>query len=109
MWVQYDADQIQGDYDFSVEAGSTQPQNESTKRQAALQLMDTMSPYIGTVVDPRKMAEYVLREAFGVQNPSEFLIDPNLLLQSGINPVTGQPLPPPPGMEGEPPKGGPPQ
>lgn len=110
QWVQYDAESLKGDYDFTVEAGSTQPQNESSRRQAALQLMDAMAPYIGTVVDPRKMAEYVLREGFGVKNPMDFMIDPNVLMASGINPATGQPLPPPPGMEpGGPPAGGPPQ
>jgi len=89
QWVQYTADDIQGEYDFTVEAGSTQPQNESSRRQAALQLMDAMAPYIGTVVDPYKMAEYVLREGFGVKNPMDFMIPPP---QPMIDPATGQPM-----------------
>lgn len=107
LWVQYTAEDLTGDYDFNVEAGSTQPQNESTRRQAAQQLMETMAPYIGTVLDPRKMAEYVLREAFGVKNPMDFMIDPMTLIESGINPETGLPMAPPP-MPGAPPEVAPP-
>lgn len=100
-WQQYTADDLQGEYDFSVEAGSTQPQNESSRRQSAMQLMDAMTPFMGTVVDPRKMAEYILRTGFGIKTPNEFMIDPQILLQSGINPATGQPLgSPPPGAPG---------
>jgi hypothetical protein len=101
-WIQYSPDDIQGDFDFMVEAGSTQPNNESSRRQAALQLMDAMAPFMGTVVDPRKMAEYVLKEGFGVKDPMSFLIDPQMLMMSGINPVTGQPMMPPGGGPGQP-------
>lgn len=76
VWLNYDAEYIQGDFDFEVEAGSTQPQNESFKRQAAMQLTDAMAPYVGAgVVDMAKLATFVLRE-FGVKNPESFIMAP---------------------------------
>lgn len=76
-WVPYSREDIQGEFDFSVEAGSTQPQNETARRQSAMQMMDAMAPFIGTgVIDPRKVAEHVLRNGFGIKNPSEFMMPP---------------------------------
>ena len=43
-WVNYDADYLQGNYDFEVEGGSTEPRNEAFRRQSALQLVDAMAP-----------------------------------------------------------------
>lgn len=100
MWVQYTREDLEGEWDFSVEAGSTMPQNESSRRQSAMQLMDAMAPFVGTVVDPRKIAEYVLRQGFGIKNPQDFLIAPEDLQAAGIDPTTGMPLPPPPEMPG---------
>jgi hypothetical protein len=47
-WVPYDREALQGDFRFHVEAGSTQPQNESFKRQQALQMMDVLGQFMGT-------------------------------------------------------------
>ena len=116
-WVQFDKDAIQGEFDFEIEAGSTQPQNETFRRQSALQLMDAVSsplfqpqpdPMTGMlvpIIDARKLAEHVLRYGFGIKNAQEFLTPPP---QPAVDPMTGQPLPPampgmPPGM----PPGGP--
>lgn len=74
-WIPYDKATIQGEFDYSVEAGSTQPQNETSRRQAAMQMMDAMSQFVPMgVVDPFKLAEYVLRNGFGVKNTSEFMV-----------------------------------
>jgi len=77
LWFNYDRDFIEGFYDFSVEAGSTQPSNETFRRQSAMQLMDAMAPFISMgVVNPMALAEHVLRNGFGVQNPQQFLQAP---------------------------------
>ena len=66
-----------GDFDFEVAAGSTQPHNESFKRQMALQMVDAMSPFAGAgIVNMQKLAAYVLQFGFGVKNPDEFLQAP---------------------------------
>ena len=38
LWVPFTREDIAGEFDFEVEAGSTQPANESFKRQQAMQL-----------------------------------------------------------------------
>ena len=45
-WVNYDADYIQGEFDFEVAAGSTEPMNETFRRQSALQLVDASMPFL---------------------------------------------------------------
>jgi hypothetical protein len=77
MWFNYDRDYIAGAHDFLVEAGSTQPNNETFRRQSAMQLMDAMAPFISMgVVNPIALAEHVLRNGFGVRNPQQFLSPP---------------------------------
>jgi hypothetical protein len=96
IWVNFDRDYLMGEFDFEVEAGSTQPVNESFRRQMALQMVDAMAPFVGAgVVDMAALARHVLQFGFGVKTPEAFLAAP----------------PPQPGMEGElPPEGGmPPQ
>lgn len=74
LWVTFDPDYIAGEFDFEVEAGSTQPNNESFRRQSALQLVDAMAPFIQLgVIDPRQIATHVLQFGFGVKNPDSFL------------------------------------
>ena len=75
IWVNFDRDYLAGDFDFEVAAGSTQPQNESFRRQMALQIVDAMAPFAGAgVVDMAKLAAYVLQQGFGVKNPDEFMV-----------------------------------
>jgi hypothetical protein len=77
MWINYDRDYLQGDFDFEVAAGSTQPHNESFKRQMALQLVYAMAPFAGAgIIDMGKLAAHVLQFGFGVKNPDEFLAQP---------------------------------
>lgn len=82
VWVPYSREDIEGEYDFEVEAGSTQPQNDTFKRQQAIQLMNVMAPFVGQVIDPMALAMHVLREGFGIKRPERFL-------------VAGQPMMPP--------------
>lgn len=74
VWVKYDRDYLAGDFDFEVVGGSTQPVNESFRRQQALQIVDAMAPFAGAgVVDMSKLAAYVLQFGFGVKSPEQFL------------------------------------
>jgi hypothetical protein len=89
-WAHYDAEYIAGNFDFEVEAGSTQPQNETFRRQSALQLVDAMAPF-AAVLNMPVLAAYLLQEGFGVKNPQRFIMAPP-------PPGAG----PPEGAEGEP-------
>lgn len=103
MWREFDRDSIQGQFDFQVEAGSTQPMNESFRRQSAMQMLDAMGPFIQAgVVDAGKLAEHVLRNGFGVKDPSSFIVQPPAM---GGAPAGPAGMPP----EGMPPEMMPPQ
>lgn len=96
MWITFDRDYLAGDFDFEVAAGSTQPHNESFKRQMALQMVDAMAPFAGAgIVNMQKLAAYVLQFGFGVKNPDEF--------------IQQAPPPVPAGPEGAMPAGMPPE
>ncbi len=74
LWVSYTREYLEGDFDFEVAAGSTQPTNESFRRQMALQMVDAMAPFAGAgIIDMREMAAYVLQYGFGVKNPEKFM------------------------------------
>ena len=61
-WVPYSRDLLQGDFTFHVEAGSTQPQNESFKRQQALQMMDVLGGFMGTgLLNDQEVLAQVMR------------------------------------------------
>jgi hypothetical protein len=109
IWVNFDRDYLKGDFDFEVAAGSTQPHNESFKRQMALQLVDAMAPFAGAgIVDMSKLAAHVLQFGFGVKNPDEFLAQPQqqaggtppVPATAGAGAPTGAPAPAP-APEGE--------
>jgi hypothetical protein len=77
LWINFDRDFIQGEFDFEVEGGSTQPVNESFRRQMALQLVDAMAPFVGAgVVDMASLARHVLQYGFGIKSPEAFLAAP---------------------------------
>ena len=73
FFVAYERDDIMGEYDFSVEGGSTQPLNETARRQQAISLMNAVAPLVGVVIDPAELAKYVLSYGFGVKNPEKFI------------------------------------
>jgi hypothetical protein len=75
VWIKYDRDYLAGDFDFEIVGGSTQPVNESFRRQMALQIVDAMAPFAAAgIIDMGKLAAYVLQQGFGVKNPDEFLM-----------------------------------
>tara|TARA_Y100000593_G_scaffold121_1_gene311 strand:- start:1114 stop:3006 length:1893 start_codon:yes stop_codon:yes gene_type:complete len=76
LFVPFERDDITGEYDFSVEGGSTQPMNETIRKQQAVSLMNAVAPLVGVVIDPAALAKYVLQTGFGVKNPDKFLIQP---------------------------------
>lgn len=77
VWIEYDRDFLQGEFDFEVVGGSTQPTNESLRRQTALQVVDAMAPFAGSgIVNMQELATYVLQYGFGVKNPEKFISAP---------------------------------
>ena len=74
LFVPYSRDDIIGEYDFSVEAGSTQPINDTVRKQQAVALMNAMAPMIGTIIDPAAIARYVLQNAFDIKDPDRYLM-----------------------------------
>ena len=101
IWVNFDRDYILGEFDFEVEAGSTQPVNESFRRQMALQMVDAMAPFVGAgVVDMAALARHVLQYGFGVKTPEAFMAPPP---QPGAVGPDGQPVPGAPPAEPPPP------
>jgi len=106
-WVPYNAEDIRGEFDFEVEAGSTQPMNETVRRQTATALMQALGPFIGTVIDPAAMAQHVMKYGFGIQNPQQFMMpqmpmmDPSMTGEEpgGVGGPQGAPMGP--GFEDE--------
>lgn len=78
VWVQFKREDIQGEFDFSVEAGSTQPMNDTFRRQQAIQMMQMLQPLMAAnVIDPRVLAEHLLRDGFGIKSASKFILPPS--------------------------------
>lgn len=80
-YVPFNAVAIEGEFDFEVEAGSTQPKNEQFKQQQAQMISQVVGPFVGTVIDPNKYVTYLLREGFGMKNPEQLLIPPEVQMQ----------------------------
>ena len=74
LFVPYSREDIIGEYDFSVEGGSTQPMNDTIRKQQAVSLLNAMAPLVGTVVDPTALARHVLTMGFDIKDPDKFII-----------------------------------
>jgi hypothetical protein len=74
LFIPFSREDIVGEYDFSVEAGSTQPMNDTIRKQQAVSLLNAMAPLIGTVIDPTALAKHVLQQGFGIKNPDKFIM-----------------------------------
>jgi|TARA_R110002020_G_scaffold25087_6_gene81684 hypothetical protein len=105
-YVAYTRDDILGEYDFSVEGGSTQPLNETARRQQAISLMNAVAPLVGSVIDPNELARYVLQFGFGVKNPDKFIMQQAPAPEGGPPPEGGAPPEGDPGMQPPPMSGG---
>ena len=102
MYVPYTREEILGEYDFTVEGGSTQPINDTIRKQQAVSLMNAIAPLIGTVIDPTALAMHVLEEGFDVKDPMKFLIQqpqtPEQQAVAGETPPPPEQPPPMPDM-----------
>jgi hypothetical protein len=111
FWFKYSHEDIEGEFDFQVEGGSTQPQNETFRRQQAVAMMNSLGPLVGQIIDPAVLARHVLQFGFGVKSPGKFMIQQQPPMPGGAVGPDGQPLPPemqgqmPPEMQGGPPMG----
>lgn len=98
-WVQFDREYIDGDFDFTVEAGSTVPMNEGFRRQRALQIVDAMAPFAQAgIVDLQSLAKLVLEQGFGVKDAENYFAK-----QPQQAPQQAAAAPMPPEMAGLPP------
>ena len=98
MFITYTRDDIVGEFDFSVVAGSTQPINDTVRRRQAVELMQALAPFVGTVVDPSALVRYVLQNSFGVKDPDKFLMQQQPVPPEGAEPPQDSLAGPPQGM-----------
>ena len=104
VWVNYDSDYIQGDFDFEVAAGSTEPMNETFRRQSAMQLVDASMPFLEMgVANPTTLYMHILQKGFGVKDAQPFLQQTEPPQAEGMEQIGA-----PPGQEQMPPGGAPP-
>lgn len=90
LWVPYSREDIKGQYEFRVEAGSTVPKNETFRRQSALGMLQAMGPFIQTgQVNVEELLRVVLRDGFAIKNPEKFLA-PQPQMQQMPGGVNGQ-------------------
>ena len=115
-WLNYDEEYIQGQFDYEVRGGSTEPRNETFRRQSAMQLVDASMPFLEMgVANPLPLYQKILTDGFGEKDPGRYVQQPPPPMppeQGGMPPEQeGMPPPgmegmPPPGMEGPPPEQG---
>jgi hypothetical protein len=113
-WVNYDKDYIQGEFDYEVRGGSTEPQNETFRRQSALQLADVSAQFVSMgVADPVALYKKLLRDGFGEKDPERFIQqqapaeeggmhampDGSMMADGGMPPGMGGPPPPQGGLQ----------
>lgn len=92
IWVTFDREYLEGDFDFEVVGGSTQPHNEAVRRQMALQMVDAMAPFAGAgIVNMQELAGYVLQQGFNIKNPEKFLSMPQQQMPQQSEPQAGAP------------------
>jgi len=115
IWQHYDSDYIQGQFDYEVAAGSTEPMNETFRRQSALQLVDASMPFLEMgVANPVTLYMHILQKGFGIKSTQAFIMDPGGAPEMpGAEPVgppgvppdmlqQGAPMPPDVQMQGPP-------
>jgi hypothetical protein len=97
-WFKFDADRIKGQFDYEVIGGSTEPQNETFRRQSAMQTVDLSMPFIDAgIVNMPALYQKLLRDGMGIKDAERYIQQPQ---EQG--PPPGEPPLPggPPGMEG---------
>ena len=83
LFVPFNRDDIVGEYDYTVEAGSTQPLNDTIRKQQAVSLLNAMGPLVGTVINPQALAAHVLKTGFDIKDPERFLMQPQRWIAAG--------------------------
>lgn len=92
---EFEPEDIEGQFDFEVEGGSTRPSNEQQRKQDAIELLQALAPFAAAgLVNLPALLAYCLKYGFDVKNPERFLQMPQ------IDPMTGQPMPPGMGAPG---------
>jgi len=95
-WVNYDKHYLQGDFDYQVVGGSTEPRNESFRRQSAQQLADLSIPFVDMgVANPVALYMKLLADGFGEREVQKF-ITPEALQAGGAPPPPEEEMPPSP-------------
>ncbi len=103
LFVTYTRDDIVGEYDYSVEGGSTQPTNDTIRKQQAVSLLNAMGPLVGTVIDPTALARHVLQRGFDIKDPDKFLMQQAPMMPGGPGgPAGPEGMPAPPNGAGMP-------
>ena len=107
VWINYEPEWIQGEFDFEVAAGSTEPMNETFRRQSALQLVDASMPFLQMgVANPTGLYMMVLQKGFGVKDVSQLVNAPQDQVPPGQDQQQqggAQQQPPPQDQAGAPP------
>ena len=106
MLFSYSPEDIAGEFDLMVEAGSTQPKNDMIRRQEAITLFNTLAPYMGVLVDPQELIRYLLQQGYDIKNVERFFAPPPQPMAPGMQPGMepgmeqgmGMGMPGPPGM-----------
>lgn len=89
-FFEFDRDMLQGEFDFEVEAGSTEPLNDTARRQLAQQVMTIGMPGVQLgILNPKFLYKYVFEELLGVQGADKLFADTGDGLPGGM--VTGLP------------------
>lgn len=90
----FSKDDIQGEYQVTVDASSTQPTNEQFAQQQAERLYQLMRP--DPMVQPEELIKQVLR-SYGIVAPDRFIVDPMTQMLQQLN--QGQQQPGAPGQQ----------
>lgn len=98
LWVPFERDDVEGEYDFEVEGGSTQPRNEAFRRQQALALLQAVAPF-GPFLNVPELLKHVLQFGFDIKGADKFVMQMPMM-PPGPEGAGGQPGgPPQPGQE----------
>jgi hypothetical protein len=87
-WITLSPEDIQGEYDLDVEAGSTQPMNKSIRRAEARELLATVAPFAQFGLNINYFIKHLL-ETYDLTNINEAFMQPT---QMGMPGAMGQPM-----------------
>lgn len=91
LFFQVQPEDIAGEFDFDVEGGSTQPLNESGRRQQATNLLGAIGPMLvpGGPINVPEFLRYLLRDGYGIKDPSRFIVTPPAPVDPSALPAEG--------------------